>query len=192
MQWFQQFFKVNSGVGWGICYGCIAVWNETQSNQQTLAEAQGAGSMGTLGFPRPDCSQPGLERHCVSFPGHGKASRGHCDEGVMAPGVLRHSLPQSQALGSLRALPLLLLSPGAQAEPPPVRFQENGSGCSPGSLLPKSCPLQQSQVFGNAPHLLLSSMCSHYQAQIGRRSKTPVALSRLISKACSCKTQRKQ
>lgn len=87
-------------------------------------EAHSAGSMGTLGFPRPVCSQSSLERLCVSFPGHGKASRGHCDEGVMAPGVLRHSLPQSQALGSLGALPLLLLSPGAEAEPPPVRFQE--------------------------------------------------------------------
>lgn len=84
------------------------------------------------------------------------------------------------------------LSPGVPAEPPPVRFQESGAGSSPGSLLPKSCPLQQSQVFGNAPRVLLSPMCSHYQTQIGRRSETLVALSRLISKACSCKTQRKQ
>lgn len=97
-------------------------------------------------LPRPLQAQPKLERSHLSYPGHTEASKGHCAVGLWLLESYSALYPSARHMGSEGALSCPVLSPRAWASSP---------GYVPGkriwmeswSLLPKSCPLKQSQAF---------------------------------------------
>lgn len=120
-----------------------------------LARAGRTGRAGSYGglwlpdsflLPRPLQAQPKLERSHPSYPGHTEASKGHCAVGLWLLESYSALYPSARHMGSEGALSCPVLSPRAWASSP---------GYVPGkriwmeswSLLPKSCPLKQSQAF---------------------------------------------
>lgn len=173
VQWIQKPYfmsKVNTDTRWKRSLAelristsefCLGLWEAEQSAGPANAGGQkSAGSYGGLQlldsclYPRP---HPALAWVVKEPPLLSRTHRGIqrplCG-GVLAPGVLQTSLPQFQAHGKW-VCPLL--SPRAWA-PSPSYVPGKRIWMESWSLLPKPCPLKQSQEFWNYPHLLLSPM----------------------------------
>lgn len=173
VQWIQKSYfmiKVNTDTGWERSLAELRT--HTSEFCMDLREAEQSAGPANTGGQRSAGSYHGLQlpdscRHLRPRPAlawvvkeppllsrtHRGIQRPLCC-GVLAPGVRQTSLPQCQAHGKW-VCPLL--SPRAWA-PSPSYMPGKRIWMESWSLLPKPCPLKQSQAFWNYPHLLLSSM----------------------------------